>query len=380
MGSGTGGGTGGGGTGGGGTGGGGTGGTGGASVSASPSSWSSPAAGGTLSVALTAVSPSATWTAASTVPWLSVSPASGTGSATLVVTAQALPGVETRSGSVIVGGATLPVTQAPTPDKPTALAVAETAGRTVTLRWLWPGTRPDGYILKGGLNPGETMASVPTASNTPSFTFDAPQGAFYVRIVGVRGGVELRPSDDVRISVQMPEGPSAPTNLRGVANGEGLELTWVNTRSGGTPLGIVLDVSGSAVASLALPVTEAFTFPTVPSGTYTFSVRALNGAGTSAASNSVSLSFPGTCVMPGAPEAFQAYVVGNVVYVHWDPPATGTAARYQLRVTGPVTTTLPVEGRALSSPAPPGTYTLAVAAVSSCGTGPETAAQSVTVP
>jgi len=365
---------------GGGTGGGGTGGSGGASVSASPSSWSSPAAGGTLSVALTAVSSSATWTAASTVPWLSVSPASGTGSATLVVTAQALPGIETRSGSVLVGGATLPVTQAPTPDKPTALAVAETAGRTVTLRWLWPGTRPDSYVLKGGLNPGETIASVPTGSNAPSFTFDAPQGAFYVRIVGVRGGAELRPSEDVRISVQMPEAPSAPTNLRGVANGSAVELTWVNTRSGGTPLGVVVDVSGSYVASLELPMTEAFTFPTVPTGTYTFSVRAVNAAGTSAASNSVSLGFPGACVMPGAPEAFQAYVVGNVVYLHWDPPTTGTAARYLLRVAGPVSTNLPVDGRALSSPAPPGTYTLAVAAVSSCGTGPETAAQSVTVP
>ena len=365
----------GGGTGGGGTGGGGTGGG-----PLSQASWTSVAAGGTLNVTLTTASSSTTWTASSAVAWLSVSPSSGTGSATLVVTAQALPGVETRSGSVLIGGATLPVTQAPTPDKPTALAVAETTGRTVTLRWLWPGTRPDSYVLKGGVNPGQTLATVSTGSNAPVFTFDAPQGAFYVRMVGVRGGAELTPSDDVRISVQVPDAPSAPTDLRGLSNGAGLELTWANTRSGGTPTGMMLDVTGSAVLSLPLPVTETFTFPSVPTGSYTFAVRALNEAGSSAASNAVSLSFPGSCVMPGAPEAFQAYTVGSVVYLHWNPPVSGTATRYLLRVTGPVDLDLPLASRELSSPAPPGTYTFTVAATNGCGTGPATAAQSVTVP
>jgi hypothetical protein len=331
-------------------------------------------------VTVTAESPSAGWTASSTVPWLSVSPTSGTGSATLLVTAQPLPGVETRSGSVLIGGATLPVTQTPTPEKPTALSVADTSGRTVTLRWLWPGPRPDSYVLKGGVVPGQTLATVPTGSNAPVFTFDAPQGAFYVRMVGVRGGAELTPSDDVRISVQVPEAPSAPTALRGLAKGPALELSWVNTRSGGAPTGMVLDVSGSVGLSLPLPVTETFTFPAVPPGSYTFAVRAVNGAGSSAPSNPVSLGFPGVCSMPGAPEAFQTYTLGNIVYLHWGPPTAGTATQYLLRVTGPVNLELPLPGRALSSPAPPGTYTFTVSAMNSCGTGPSTAPQSVTVP
>jgi len=371
----------GGGTGGGGSGGGSGGGTGGASVSPSPSSLTAPAGGGTLSLALTALSSSTGWTASSTVPWLTVSPASGTGSATVTVTVEPLPGVDTRSGSILVGGATVPVTQAATPNKPAALTVASVVGQSVTLRWLWPGTRPDSYVLKGGVAPGETIAQLPTGSNDPTFTFSAPRGAFHVRIVGVRGGAELVASDDVRISVQMPEAPSAPRSLRGLANGAGLELTWVNTRSGGTPTGIMLDVSGSAAVSLPLPPTESFTFPTVPNGTYNFRVRAINEAGSSSESNVVTLSFPGSCQAPLAPEAFHVYTVGTVVHLRWEPPSSGAAATgYVLQVSGPVSLALPLTVRELSSPAPPGTYTFTVSATNSCGQGATTAAQSVTVP
>ena len=50
------------------------------SVSLSPTSWSVPAAGGTQAVTVTASSAELTWTATSESAWLSISPASGTGS------------------------------------------------------------------------------------------------------------------------------------------------------------------------------------------------------------------------------------------------------------------------------------------------------------
>ena len=41
---------------------------------------------------------------------------------------------------------------------------------------------------------------------------------------------------------------------------------------------------------------------------------------------------------------------------------------------------LPVTGRSLSSPAPPGTYTFRVAAQNACGTGPNTSVATATIP
>jgi hypothetical protein len=51
-----------------------------------------------------------------------------------------------------------------------------------------------------------------------------------------------------------------------------------------------------------------------------------------------------------------------------------------LNVSGAVSLALPVTGRTLSSPAPPGTYTFTVAAQNACGTSAATSAQTVTIP
>jgi hypothetical protein len=69
-----------------------------------------PSAGGTLQIRI-ATHQLCEWTAASDSPWASVSPASGRGTATVVVTAGPNSG-QPRSGSVIAGGQRLPVTQA----------------------------------------------------------------------------------------------------------------------------------------------------------------------------------------------------------------------------------------------------------------------------
>jgi hypothetical protein len=252
---------------------------------------------------------------------------------------------------------------------------------TVTLQWQWPGTAPDSYVLTGGLAPGQTVATVPIASRAPTFTFDAPAGVFYVRIAGVRGGRALPVSEDVRIVVNVPERPSAPTHLQGLASGSTLALSWLNTADGGAATGLVLDVTGALSTSLPLAMTDQFSFAGVPAGTYTFQVRATNAQGSSGASNPVTLSFPGACQVPSVPQDLEAYVVGNVVTIRWNAPASGAAATgYVLTVGGAVSLTLPVTGRSLSSPAPPGTYTFTVAAQNACGTSPGTTARSVTVP
>jgi len=346
----------------------------------STTAWSPTAIGGTQTVAVTSTLADATWSASSTASWLTLSATSGMGSGSVTLTASTNSSATARSAVATIAGQTVTVTQAAA-DRPLGLRVASIIGNTVTLQWQWPGPAPDRYVLKGGLAPGQTVATLPIGSRAPAFTFDAPTGTFYVRIAGVRGGAELATSDDVRIVVNVPERPSAPTQLLGLANGSGLALSWTNTADGGAATGLVLDVSGALSASLPLALTDQFSFTGVPPGTYTFRVRATNAQGASAASNAVTLSFPGACAAPAVPQDLEAFVVGNVVTIRWQAPASGAAATgYVLNVSGAVSLALPVTGRTLSSPAPPGTYSFTVAAQNACGTSAATSAQTVTIP
>jgi predicted phage tail protein len=134
--------------------------------------------------------------------------------------------------------------------------------------------------------------------------------------------------------------------------------------------------------SVPLPASETFSFAGVPAGTYTFAVRAANGAGTSPASASVTLTFPGAC--PGPPHSPMNFAVsrtGSQLSLAWDPPGAGPAvSSYVLKVTGALNLDVPLSVRSVSGAVPPGIYNFAVLAVNSCGLGAETAPQSVTVP
>jgi hypothetical protein len=77
------------------------------------------------------------------------------------------------------------------------LTAAAIVGNTVTLSWLAPqeGLPPTGYVIEGGLNPDEVLASIPTGSLAPVVTFVAPSGTFYVRVHAL-GGVSLHAERD----------------------------------------------------------------------------------------------------------------------------------------------------------------------------------------
>jgi hypothetical protein len=273
---------------------------------------------------------------------------------------------------------------APAIQPPTALRVTSIAGNLVTLEWRTPliGPAPVSYVLEGGTAPGQVIASLPTGSATPKLTFAAPPGAYYVRVHSVSGATRSRASSEIRVYVGVTAGPTAPNNLLGVVNGSTLGLSWRNTFGGGAPTDMRLDVTGALATSLSVGVTESFTFAGVPAGTYTFSVRAVNGAGTSGSSNSVTLTFPTTCTgAPSTPTDFVVSKSGNTVTLSWLPAATGRASTsYQVNVTGAYSGTVNTISRSLSSPVGPGTYNVRVRAVNTCGNSSYTAFQAVTVP
>jgi hypothetical protein len=352
-----------------------------ATFAVSSTAWTAPASGGVLTLQVSSSHDDAPWTVVNTADWIALTRSESTGSGAVALTAVPNPGLAVRSATIVVAGRPVTVTQAPRDDRPLALTVERIEGNQVTLRWQWLGAPPDSYVLAGGLTPDETLAKMSTGISAPKFTFEAPTGAFYVRVAGVRRGIELPFSDNVRIFVNVPQSPSAPTSLLGLANGSSLDLTWTNTAAGGPPTELALDVTGTINTTVSLPVTERFSFPTVPDGTFTFRVRAINNEGSSGPSDAVTLTFPGVCAVPGRPEALQAYVVGSLLSLNWNGPSTGSApTRYILMVSGRMSGTLSLVERSISAPVPAGTYTFTVAAENACGVGLATAEQTVVVP
>jgi hypothetical protein len=352
--------------------------------SVNTSGWSASGGGGFTDVVVTSSLSDAPWTASTDVDWLSVVPAAGTGSGTVELKALANPYPSlsaARTGRATIAGKTVTVTQGALVETPLGLRVASVNGNQVTLRWRWPGVAPDGYLLYGGLERGQTLATLATGSHAPTFTFEAPTGSFFVRIAGVQNGTPLPPSEDVRLYVNVPQKPSHPEHLRGLANGSDLELSWTNTFSGGAASAVVLDYSGPFSGTVSLGLVERLRVPGVPPGVFTFRVRAVNAQGASTPSAPVTLTFPGACQVPQVPQGLQAYAVGRHLSVLWDPPSAGAAVMgYVLSVGGTYNLALPVSGTAVSSPVPPGPYTFQVRAGNACGTGEASAPVSVVVP
>ena len=294
-------------------------------------------------------------------------------------------GVATGYGDIATGDAhAVRWTNAVTLQPPTGLVAHSIVGNVVTLRWtIAPaGPAPTGFVLEGGVTPGEVLGSFPTGSAVPTYTFTAPSGSFYVRLHALNGTDPSAASNEIRIHVDAAVAPSAPANLLGLVNGSTLSLAWTNTSAGGAPTSLVLDVTGSIAASLTLGVSESFSFAGVPDGTYTLSLRAQNASGSSPASNAVTLTFPGSCTgPPQTPANVLAYRMGNTIYIDWAPAASGPAPTgYVLNVTGSFVGAFTTSGRAMSGTAGPGSYTLTVAATNACGASAASSPQTVVLP
>jgi subtilisin-like proprotein convertase family protein len=275
--------------------------------------------------------------------------------------------------------------QPPAPVQPPSnLRVDTVSGNTVTLRWdvLEAGPPPTGFVLEGGVNPGEVLASIPTGSTVPILTFDAPTGSFFVRLHTLSGTIRSAASNEVPLHVNVPVAPSAPAGLTSVVSGTSIGLSWQNTFLGGAPTNLTLEVSGTISTAVPLGPTSSATFGNVPPGTYTMRVRPGNAAGPGPTSDPVAIQVPAECSgAPSPPRNVLAYHAGTRVFVLWDPPASGPAPLgYVVNVTGDFTGSVQTTGRSVSGEIRPGTYTVRVVARNTCGSSAASPAQVVTVP
>jgi len=269
------------------------------------------------------------------------------------------------------------------PQPPLNLRVTAIVGGTATFSWLPPasGAAPEGYVIEGGLAPGGVAGALPLGT-APSVTFALPAGSFYLRVRTLAAGVTSAASNEVVANVSVPVAPSPPANLLGLVVGNTLNLAWTNTFGGGAPTNVILDITGAVTGSAPVGPVEAFGAAGVPPGTYTITARATNAAGSSAASNPVTLTFPAACSgAPQSPANFVAYNVGATLFLAWDTAASGPAPTgYLLNVSGAFVGAVPTGARAISAPVPAGTYNFSVVATNACGSSSPTAVRTVTMP
>jgi Tol biopolymer transport system component len=271
------------------------------------------------------------------------------------------------------------------PQPPTDLFASSIVGNTLSLRFTPPagGPAPTGFVIEGGVNPGETLASLPSGSTAPFFTLaNAPSGAFYVRVRTVTASGTSGPSNEIRVFINTPAAPSAPANLLATVNGSTVSLAWQNTAAGGAATELALDATGSFTGSLPVPLGQSASFGGVPPGTYTISLRAVNASGSSGSSNAVTFSVPGAC--SGAPLPPANLVIaktGSTLSLVWDLAASGPApTSFVIVVTGAFNGAVPLTARTITAAVAPGTYNISVQAVNACGASPATPVQAVTVP
>ena len=183
------------------------------------------------------------------------------------------------------------------PASPTGFGVS-VAGSTATFSWTAPlsGGAPSGYVLLAGTTPGFStpFAALPVPASATSLAIPGvPAGTYYLRLVAQNAGGTSAPSNEVTLTVVGLTAPGAPT-LSASVSGRTVNVSWT-PGSGGAPSGYTLSAAvspaGAPIATVPLGGTGV-SFPNVPSGTYYLRLTASNGAGTSPASNQVTVTVP----------------------------------------------------------------------------------------
>jgi hypothetical protein len=185
--------------------------------------------------------------------------------------------------------------------------------------------------------------------------------------------------------------PGRPENVRAIANGSTVTISWAPPASGGAATTYVLEAGTAPGAMNAASVNTgsaatSLVAQSVPQGVYYLRVKAVNASGVSAASSEVAVAV-GTSTecasAPQAPRNLVSSVAGSTLTLSWSPPAGGCAPAQYLLLAGSSRGQSNLAhvsmGTQLSLTAnvARGTYYVRVVAVN--GAGPSAASNEVTV-
>jgi FtsP/CotA-like multicopper oxidase with cupredoxin domain len=207
------------------------------------------------------------------------------------------------------------------PAAPTNLTATLQSGPQVRLTWRDNATNESGFVIERSTD-GVTFAQIGTAparSNTGNVTFTdttlraAQTTATYTyRVMAANVAGPSAPTNTVSVVVGVVSIPVAPTTLTATLQaGPLVQLTWTDNAVNETGFRIERSVNGGAFALLAtaspLATTGTVTFndtavqPAPTNVTYAYRVAAVNVGGTSAFTNTASVTEP---ALPAAPGSF----------------------------------------------------------------------------
>lgn len=261
---------------------------------------------------------------------------------------------------------------------------ATAVGTTVSAGWTAVAGATS-YRVEAGISPGLMLAGYEMGPLT-SFSIQAPQGTYYLRVLARNGSGTSAPSNVVGLTVQSNQTPPAPpTGLSASVSGNAVSFSAQLPAGPVSGLLLVAGMSPGAVqAVVPLAVAPQNTLPNVPPGVYYGRLVAVNAGGQSTPSNEVQFVVSATpCAEPAAP-VVSAQVNGQAVLVSWN--AVAGAAGYRLAAaTTPggapmLAQDLPASTTAVSNPSvPAGTYYVRVTAASACGLTATSSEVTVTV-
>ncbi len=154
--------------------------------------------------------------------------------------------------------------------------------------------------------PGESEAILATLPANTLQYYDASQktGKLYEYYLVVKGYYDGRVSAPVSISLPAVA-PAAPTNLAVIPTSVNtINITWKDNSDNETGFIIYCDFNGVAIAPMYSTGEQHYLDNGLAPGTYTFKMRAINAAGSSAATPQVMITIPFTA--PAAPSNLAA--------------------------------------------------------------------------
>ena len=262
---------------------------------------------------------------------------------------------------------------------------ASVAFQRVTLTWLAPasGGLVTGYLIEAGTFSGNTLYTL-AIGNVTSFSLDAPNGTYFVRVRATSSTGTTPASNEVSVTVSC-ETPPVPGPLVGSVNGNDASISW--PPAAGAAITYLVQVGRAPGETLFFFTTTGSSVSgALPPGTYYVRVLAVSPCGSSLPSNEVVLSVA-VPAPPSAPTNLQAAVNGSTVLLSWSEPPTGAPiSTYLIEVgSSPATPgnllSLPVGNRlSVAATAPSGTYYVQVRAQNAAGPGSPSAQIMVVVP
>ncbi len=296
----------------------------------------------------------------------------------------------TNEAGTSTAGLSNQITLANAPSQPSS--VTATAGiRSASLSWTAPnnnGSAISGYTVTVSSSNGGSLGTVGTISGTSCNITGLTNGGIYTfSVTATNGAGTSAAGTSNTISLASP--PNAPSSINATAGIRSASLSWTAPDNNGSAItSYTVTVSSSNGGSLGTVVTISGTSCTVTGltngGIYTFSVTATNGAGTSTAgtSNTISLASP-----PNAPTSVTATAGIGSASLSWPAPNDNGSAITSYTVTvsssngGSLGTVVTISGTSctVTGLTNGGIYTFSVTATNGAGTGPARTSNTITL-